>query len=92
MLYDTPNPTSGKEHFGGAQYALSNFGLDTDMTVYTGVLALAVNLLVVVLGSLALRALGVPHGDDETVDGDYVAEAGDPGTGPLEPTPEAARA
>ncbi len=26
MLYDTPNPVTGKTHFGGAQYALSNFG------------------------------------------------------------------
>ena len=56
MLYDTPNPTTGKEHFGGAQYALSNFGFDTEVTVYTGILALAANLIVVVVGSLVLRA------------------------------------
>ena len=36
MLYDTPNPVLGKAHFGGAQYALSNFGLDTKITLYTG--------------------------------------------------------
>ena len=30
MLYDTPNAATGKAHFGGPQYALSNFGLDTD--------------------------------------------------------------
>ena len=36
MLYDTPNAATGKAHFGGPQYALSNFGIDTDVTVYTG--------------------------------------------------------
>ena len=41
MLYDTPNLVTGKAHFGGAQYALSNFGLDTKVTLYTGVIALA---------------------------------------------------
>src|SRR3954469_17839760 len=54
MLYDTPNAVSGKAHFGGPQYALSNFGLDTTVTVYTGVLALIANLLVVVVGTLVL--------------------------------------
>ena len=46
MLYKTPNLVTGKEHFGGAQYALSHFGLDTKVTIYTGVIALVVNLLV----------------------------------------------
>src|SRR3954464_16006245 len=57
MLYDTPNPTTGKVHFGGSSYALSNFGLDTKMAVYTGIIALAANLIVVVLGTVLLRAL-----------------------------------
>jgi SSS family solute:Na+ symporter len=35
-----PNLVTGKEHFGGAQYALSHFGLDTKVTVYTGLIAL----------------------------------------------------
>ena len=30
MLYETPNPLTGKKHFGGAQYALSHFGSDTE--------------------------------------------------------------
>ena len=46
MLCKTPNLVTGKEHFGGAQYALSHFGLDTKVTLYTGVIALVVNLLV----------------------------------------------
>ncbi len=79
MLYDTPNPATGQEHFGGAQYALSNFGFDTEVTVYTGILALGLNLLVVVVGSLIARAMGAPPGEDLTEPGDYEVEVGDPG-------------
>jgi SSS family solute:Na+ symporter len=56
MLYNTPNPLTGKQHFGGAQYALSKFGLDSKVTVYTGVIALTVNLVVAVVGTLVLGA------------------------------------
>jgi SSS family solute:Na+ symporter len=87
MLYDTPNVATGKEHFGGAQYALSNFGLDTEVTLYTGILALAVNLLVVVAGSFLARAIGAPAGDDITRSEDYEVEAGDPDVEPLPGTP-----
>ncbi|MFL5871219.1 MAG: sodium:solute symporter, partial [Solirubrobacterales bacterium] len=88
MLYDTPNPATGKEHFGGAQYALSNFGFDTDVTVYTGILALAANLIVVVIGSLVLRAFRAPAGEDVTRDEDFEVEAGEPGVRPLPGTPQ----
>ena len=84
MLYDTPNPTTGKAHFGGAQYALSKLGLgDTKVTVYTGVLALLANLAVVAVGTLVLRALRAPEGHDVTAPGDYEAEAGEAGVEPL---------
>lgn len=89
MLYDTPNPATGKEHFGGAQYALSKLGLgDTRLTVYTGLLALALNLAVVVIGSLVLRAMRVPAGRDVTVEDDFEADAVDPGVRPLPGTVE----
>jgi solute:Na+ symporter, SSS family len=90
MLYDTPNVATGKEHFGGAQYALSNLPIvgDTDVTAYTGILALAANLIVVVLGSLLLRALRAPAGEDVTRPEDYEADRGEPGITPLPPTPE----
>jgi solute:Na+ symporter, SSS family len=88
MLYDTPNPNTGKEHFGGAQYALSKLGLDTDLTVYTGVLAIIANLLVAVIGSLVLRAANAPAGQDVTDPTDYEADVGDPRVGPLPPTPQ----
>jgi solute:Na+ symporter, SSS family len=88
MLYDTPNPITGKTHFGGPQYALSHFGLDTKAAVYTGLLALIVNLVVVVVGSLILRALRVPAGEDVTKPDDYTVEAGDAEAKPLPTTPD----
>ena len=55
MLYKTPNLVTGKEHFGGAQYALSHFGLDTKVTLYTGVIALVINLLVTFVVTVFVR-------------------------------------
>jgi SSS family solute:Na+ symporter len=87
MLYDTPNPTTGRAHFGGSSYALSNFGIDTKVTVYTGVLALLANLIVCVVGSALLRAARVQDpGRDETSAEDYEVEAGEVGVRPL-PSP-----
>jgi len=83
ILYDTPNPATGQEHFGGSQYALSKLGIDTDLTMYTGLVALAANLIVVVVLSLVLRKLGVAKGEDETAPEDYEVEAGDPGVKPV---------
>ena len=83
MLYDTPNLNTGKEHFGGPQYALSHFGFDTKMAVYTGIIALVLNLLVTGVLTLILRAVGAPHGEDSTAPEDYEAERGDPGVDEL---------
>ena len=76
MLWETPNVVTGKEHFGGAQYALSHFGLDTKVTLYTGVIALVLNLLVTFVVTLFVRGRVLP---DQTEPNDYVLEAGDPG-------------
>jgi SSS family solute:Na+ symporter len=84
MLYDTPNPTTGKQHFGGAQYALSKLGFgDTKVTIYTGIVATLANLVVVVLGTLVLRALKAPDGKDVTVASDFEADADDPRVHPV---------
>jgi SSS family solute:Na+ symporter len=88
MLYDTANPTTGKAHFGGPQYALSKLGLDSESTLYTGVIALALNILVGVVVTLLVRAAKRPYGDDATEPGDYVADAGDPRVQPLPAEPE----
>jgi SSS family solute:Na+ symporter len=88
MLYDTPNPNTGKEHFGGAQYALSNFGIETDVTLYTGLLAIALNLIVSFAATALLRATKAPELEDRTSVDDYEVEAGDPGVRELPETPE----
>jgi solute:Na+ symporter, SSS family len=78
MLYRIPNPVSGKQHFGGSAYPLSDLGLDTKLTVYVGVIALAVNLLVAIFGTIVLRAAKTPDGEDATRTSDYFANEGDP--------------
>jgi solute:Na+ symporter, SSS family len=83
MLYDTPNAVTGKTHFGGPQYALSNFGFDTKVVIYTGLVALLVNIAVCALVTFALRAARRPYGEDVTEPSDYLVEAGDPGVEPL---------
>src|SRR4051794_35375522 len=88
MVYDTPNPATGKAHFGGSSYLLSNFGFDTKVSVYSGFLALLANLIVVVVGTLILHAVGAHEPGDETRSADYELEAGDPGIEPLPGTPE----
>jgi SSS family solute:Na+ symporter len=88
MLYDTPNPVTGKTHFGGAQYALSNFGFDTKVTIYTGLIALALNLIVAIVVSVALRGGRGPELEDRTMPDDYEVEAGDPGVRDIDAAPE----
>ena len=88
MLYDTPNPVTGKTHFGGAQYALSKLGFgDTKTTIYTGIVALALNLIVAIVVSLFLRRREGTF-EDLTSPDDYEVEAGDPGVEAAPATPE----
>jgi SSS family solute:Na+ symporter len=89
MLYNTPNAVTGKAHFGGAQYALSHFGIDTKVTLYTGVIALAVNLVVTFVVTAVVRRVDLP---DQTSPDDYVVEAGDPGVTPIDLDDEGAAA
>ena len=78
MLYVTPNAGTGRAHFGGGQYALSKLGLDTKVTVYTGLAAVLVNLAVAGAVTVLLRAgkfgLAGP-GRDATAPADYEVEA-----------------
>jgi SSS family solute:Na+ symporter len=57
--------------------------LDSKVTVYTGAIALTLNLVVAAVGTLVLRAARAPAGADTTHPGDYHFQAGDPGVGPL---------
>jgi SSS family solute:Na+ symporter len=79
MLYNIANPLVGKDHFAGSQWALNRWGLDTDVTMYVGLIAVAANLLVAVVGTAVLRAAKAPVGVDVTHETDYHVEAGDPG-------------
>ncbi len=67
-----------KEHFGGSAFKLSELGLDTKLTIWAGIVALAANLLVTILATLVLRRMNVEDGRDETTLGDYFADRGDP--------------
>jgi SSS family solute:Na+ symporter len=77
MLYRIPNPATKKTHFGGSAYPLNDIGLDTKMTVYVGVIALAVNLVVAVVVSVVLKAAKTADGVDLTRTDDYHADEGD---------------
>ncbi|MEU4424125.1 sodium:solute symporter [Actinoplanes sp. NPDC024001] len=76
MLYDIPkvNATGQvvADHFGGSSWPVGN-----GMTVYVGIVALAINLAVAVLATVLLRMAGVPGGRDATSPEDYLADAGD---------------
>jgi SSS family solute:Na+ symporter len=78
MLYTIPNPKTGHLHFGGSAFALSKLGFDTDWTIYTGFVAVIVNLLVAVIATLIFKAAKAPDGADATTPDDYTADEGDP--------------
>jgi SSS family solute:Na+ symporter len=87
MLYEIPKTavdpkthalTVVKEHFGGSAFPLSKLGFDTKLTVYPGLVSVIVNVLVVVIVTLILRAMRVDDGVDGTAENDYTAEREDP--------------
>jgi solute:Na+ symporter, SSS family len=88
MLYDIANPATGRKHFGGSAFPLSDFGFDTKKTIYVGFVAVAVNLLVAVIVTLVLRATKTPAGVDGTAPDDFFADEGDPRLEKARTTPE----
>jgi solute:Na+ symporter, SSS family len=78
MLWQIPNAATGRAHFGGSAFMLSEFGFDTKKTIYVGFVAVIVNLLVAVIVTLILRAAKTPDGVDGTTQDDYFADEGDP--------------
>lgn len=81
MLYQIPryNPdgTIAKAHFGGSAWPLSNLGFETQSTIYVGIVALAINLIITLALTLVFRGAGLPDGEDSTEERDYVADEGD---------------
>jgi len=78
MLYTIPNPATNHLHFGGSAFKLATLGLSTQLSIYVGFLALAVNLIVGIAGTLIARAVDSPEGVDATKRADYFADEGDP--------------
>ena len=76
MAYAVPNPAKHQHHFGGSVYTWHYFGLH--FKAYHGLIALVINLVVVVVGSLVLHALKVPKGEDATAPGDFEEVTGPP--------------
>jgi SSS family solute:Na+ symporter len=71
--YQAINPITGK-HFGSPLGVIPGIG---DLG-YIAMTAFALNLVVTVVLTLALRAMKVPNGRDATEPGDYYADADDP--------------
>jgi SSS family solute:Na+ symporter len=78
MLYSIPNPLKGRAHFGGVAFPLSDLGLPWRVTIYAGFLAVLVNLIVVIAGTVIARRAGVADGEDATAASDYFSDEGDP--------------
>jgi SSS family solute:Na+ symporter len=84
LLYTIP-ATTGKGHFGGSALALGKlslfgwhpFGTST-VQIYVGVVALIANLIVAVVATVIVRALGRPAGVDQTTSADYQGDAPEP--------------
>jgi SSS family solute:Na+ symporter len=74
MLYQIPNPSNGKLHFGGSAYKLSELGFDTQKQIYVGFVAVLVNLLVAAVVTVILRSTNAPELDDITQPGDYFVD------------------
>jgi len=90
LLWTIPNPAIGKEHFGGSALTLSPLSIvgwhpfaGSTVQIYVGVVALAANLLVAVLVTIALRLAKVGDGRDATQGADYHADEGDPALRPI---------
>jgi SSS family solute:Na+ symporter len=77
MLWLIPKAGLPNSHFGGSLFALSHWGLDTKVTIWIGIIGVAINMVVAVILTPMLSRL--PRGVDETVEADYHAELGDPG-------------
>jgi SSS family solute:Na+ symporter len=77
LLYNIANPVTGKAHFAGSAFPLAKLGLATKMTIYAGFIAVVVNLVFAVLGTLIARAAKMPAGIDATSPEDYFVDEGD---------------
>ncbi len=75
VAYIQPSAADPHAHFGSSLAVVPL----TDTKGYIALTAFVLNMVVVVLATLAMRALKVSEGVDETRPDDYHADAGDPG-------------
>jgi SSS family solute:Na+ symporter len=82
LLYQSPllGPDGRviRAHFGSSAWSLSHLGIEGGYSVYAGLIALVLNILVAVVATPVLRAFRVPDGKDITWRRDYSADEGDP--------------
>lgn len=71
--YNVINPVTGN-HFGGSLAAIPMIG---DMG-YIALTAFAINVIIAAVLTFIFNAMNVDRGTDETIMGDYFADAGDP--------------
>jgi SSS family solute:Na+ symporter len=81
MAYAVPNPTKHQHHFGGSVYSWHYFGLH--FKAYHGLIALAINLIVLIVASLVLNLVRVPKGEDKTKPEDFEVVAAPPLPAPV---------
>ena len=74
QAYGVANARAGIDHFGGSLDPIPVIG----QLGYIAMTAFVINLLVAVVLTFVLRAAKAPDGTDETIRGDYFADAGDP--------------
>ena len=71
--YNLVNPVTGN-HFAGSVSMIPVIG----QMGYIALTAFTINALVAAAMTVVLGLAGVPHGDDETIEADYLADEGDP--------------
>ncbi|MFE6610025.1 monocarboxylate uptake permease MctP [Amycolatopsis sp. NPDC057786] len=86
MLYNIPNPATGKAHFGGSALKLGDLSIfgwhplsGSQLQIYVGFVALIANLLIAVIFTVIARQLKVFNGTDDTEAEDYHADEHDKG-------------
>ncbi|MGB3441764.1 MAG: sodium:solute symporter [Actinophytocola sp.] len=91
LLYQIPNPASGRAHFGGSALALDKLNIlgwqpfeGSTVQIYVGFVALIANLLVAVVVTFVIRRMkNVSNGDDDTTGEDYHVDEHDENLRPI---------
>ena len=90
MLYNIPNPKTGKAHFGGSALALDKLSIfgwhpfaGSQVQIYPGFVALVANLVVAVVVTVIARRMKVFNGTDDTEPTDYHADEHDKNLRPV---------